>query len=107
MKKNLNVIDIKVIKFLLSAGVYSELAIVKNFGITYEELADIYNRLEQNGYLENYSDYAAREGQKSCSCTNSCSSCNSRCNKQCGSCGQTDYSNVKVLTWKAVQEFDE
>ena len=107
MEKKLYEIDIKIIKFLLSAGVYSELAIVKNFGITYDELNEIYSRLEHYGYLENYSDYAARERQKSCSCTNNCNSCNSNCNNHCGSCKETDYSNVKVLTWKAIKEFDE
>lgn len=107
MKKNLSEIDIKVIKFLLTAGVYSELAIVKNLGITYDELENSYNNLLKEGYLEPYSEYAKREGEKSCSCTSNCNSCSSGCNKNCGSCNNTDYSNVKVITWKAIKEFSE
>ncbi|WP_410208374.1 hypothetical protein [Fusobacterium sp.] len=107
MNKNLNEIDKKVIKFLLTSGVYSELAIIKNLGITYEELEEIYAKLEQYGYLEKYSQYAERENEKSCSCTKNCNGCSSGNKNSCNSCRNTDYSNVKVITWKAIEEFSE
>ena len=107
MNKNLLEIDKKVIRFLLSAGVYSELAVVKNLGITYDELESSYKRLEENGYLEKYSEYAKREGEKSCNCTSNCSGCSSTNKGNCNSCGNTDYSNVRVITWKAIKEFSE
>lgn len=100
----MNEIDKKVIKFLLSAAVYSDNAIMKNLGISEEELKSSYIILEKEGYLESYSDYQARQ-------TNSCGSgsCEGR---KCSSCGSycsndMDYSNVKVITEKAILEFDK
>lgn len=104
MNKNfLNEIDKKVIKFLLSAGVYSDNAILKNLGITKDELKNSYISLENNGYLEPYSVYQARQSNKcgAGKCENkSCNSCSSCCD-------QTDYSNIKVVTEKAILEFDK
>ena len=107
MNKNLKDIDIKVIKFLLSAGVYSDLAIVKNLGITYEELDEAYLRLLKEGYLETYEEYQKREKEE-CSSHSNCNTC-SKSNSSCGSCcsKSQDYSNVKVITWKAIDEFQE
>jgi hypothetical protein len=100
----MNEIDKKVIKFLLSAAVYSDNAIMKNLGISEEELKNSYITLEREGYLESYSDYQARQ-------SNSCGSgsCEGRNCSSCGSCcsNDMDYSNVKVITEKAIFEFDK
>lgn len=107
MNKNINEIDKKVIKFLLSAGVYSDLAITKNLGITYEELEKSYKYLLKEGYLETYEEYQKREKEE-CSSHSNCNTC-SKSNGSCGSCcsKSQDYSNVKVITWKAIDEFQE
>lgn len=108
MRKNLTDIDIKVIKFLLSAGVYSDLAITKNLGITYEELDSSYKRLLQEGYLETYEEYQKREKEE-CSSHTGCGGC-SKTSGACGSCCSSksqDYSDVKVITWKAIEEFQD
>lgn len=111
MKKNLTEIDINVINFLLTAGVYSELAIVKNLGITYEELENSYNNLEKNGYLQSYEDYKKENGNEECKRSNDgCSGCSSAKNSSCGGgcCKKTeDTSNVRVITWKAINEFSK
>lgn len=100
----MNEIDKKVIKFLLSAAVYSDNAIMKNLGISEDELKNSYITLEKEGYLESYSAYQARQ-------TNSCGSgsCESRNCASCSSCcsNDMDYSNVKVITEKAILEFDK
>lgn len=105
----LNDIDIKIIKFLLTGSAYSELAIVKNLGITYEELELSYKRLENFGYLQSYLEFE-RENPTTNSCNKRCGSCNKGCSsnsKNCGSCKKNieDFSNVKVITWKAISEF--
>ena len=107
MNKNINEIDKKVIKFLLSAGVYSDLAITKNLEITYEELEKSYENLLKEGYLETYEEYQKREKEE-CSSHSNCNTC-SKSNGSCGSCcsKSQDYSNVKVITWKAIDEFQE
>lgn len=108
MNKKINDIDVKVIKFLLSAGIYSDLAIVKNLGITYEELEQSYVRLTEEGYLESYEDYKKRELEE-CSSHSGCGEC-SKFSGACGSCcsnEKQDYSDVKVITWKAIDEFQE
>ncbi len=107
MSKNINEIDKKVIKFLLSAGVYSDLAIVKNLGITYEELEKSYIRLLQAGYLESYENYKKRELEE-CSSHSGCNGC-SKSSGHCGSCcsKSEDYSDVKVVTWKAIEDFQK
>lgn len=107
MNKNINEIDKKVIKFLLSAGVYSDLAITKNLGITYEELEKSYKNLLKEGYLETYEEYQKREREE-CPSHSNCNTC-SKSNGSCGSCcsKSQDYSNVKVITWKAIDEFQE
>lgn len=107
MNKNINEIDKKVIKFLLSAGVYSDLAITKNLGITYEELEKSYENLLKEGYLETYEEYQKREKEE-CSSHSNCNTC-SKSNGSCGSyCSKSqDYSDVKVITWKAIDEFQE
>lgn len=108
MSNNLKEIDIKVIKFLLSSGVYSDLAIVKNLGISYEELENSYIRLLEQGYLETYEQYQKREMEE-CTSHDNCSSC-SKGNGSCGGCcskKSEDFSDVKVITWKAINEFQD
>lgn len=108
MSKELKDIDIKVIKFLLSAGVYSDLAIVKNLGITYEELEESYTRLLKKGYLESYEEYKKRE-QEDCHSGSNCGEC-SKNDGTCGACcsnNKQEYSDVKVITWKAIDRFQE
>lgn len=106
MKKNLKDIDVKVIKFLLSAGVYSDRAIVKNLGLTYEELEESYARLMAEGYLESYEEYQRREQEE---CGSGCGGCSKSCGSGCGGCStkEQDYSDVRVITWKAVEEFQD
>lgn len=100
----MNDIEIKLIKFLLTAAAYSDTAAMKNLGITEEELKEIYISLEEKGYLESYAQYEARNPKTGCSggCCESrdCSSCN-----KCGG-GDIDYSKIKVITQKAIDEFD-
>lgn len=108
MSKELKDIDIKVIKFLLSAGVYSDLAIVKNLGITYEELEESYTRLLKEEYLESYEEYKKRE-QEDCHSGSNCREC-SKNDGTCGACcsnNKQEYSDVKVITWKAIDRFQE
>ena len=95
MNKNLKDIDIKVIKFLLSAGVYSDLAIVKNLGITYEELDEAYLRLLKEGYLETYEEYQKRELEE-CSNHSNCESC-STSNGVCGGCCSKNQKIIQML----------
>ncbi len=98
-------IEIKLIKFLLSSSVYSDNAVMKNLGINEEELATAYNSLEKNGYLESYGEYEARNQKTGCSSTccsgGNCSSCN-----KCSMNNTFDTSKVKVITVKAILEFD-
>ncbi len=108
-------IDIKVIKFLVSGKAYSDTAIMKNLGIDYEELKKSYEILTEEGYLESYENYLARtqnsfkEKESECS-----SSCGKNCcgveEHSCSSCSNSipeeDYKNIKVVTEKAVMEFE-
>lgn len=98
-------IEIKLIKFLLTSSVYSDNAVMKNLGINEEELAKAYESLEKNGYLESYSEYEARNPKTGCS-SNCCSGrdCSS-CNK-CSMDNTFDTSKVKVITVKAILEFE-
>lgn len=98
-------IEIKLIKFLLISSVYSDNAVMKNLGINEEELAKAYESLEKNGYLESYSEYEARNPKTGCS-SNCCSGgdCSS-CNK-CSMDNTFDTSKVKVITVKAILEFE-
>lgn len=104
-------IDIKVIKFLISGKAYSDTAVIKNLGITFEELQKSYEVLTEEGYLENYSNYVLRTqnsfNEKDTSCS---SSCGSHCQSSCSSCSndipQEDYKNIKVVTEKAIKEFE-
>lgn len=97
-------IDKKVIKFLISGKAYSDSAIMKNIGITKEELDSSFENLLKNGYIETYEDYLKR--------TNSDGkpACMSGCSGDCSACGikidEEDYKNIKVITTKAIVEFD-
>lgn len=98
-------IETKLIKFLLTSPVYSDNAVMKNLGINEEELAKAYESLEKAGYLESYKEYEARNPKTGCS-SNCCSGgeCSS-CNK-CSMDNTFDTSKVKVITIKAILEFD-
>lgn len=112
-------LEVKIIKFLLSAAVYSENAIMKNFGISKEQLDESFKILEENNYLESYNNFMKKEifnEENCCKIKNSsCSSCSSgRCHSSTNSnncCStnifsdMTDYSNIKIITEKAVDDF--
>ena len=116
-------LEIKIIKFLLSSAVYSENAIMKNLGIDSDVLNKSFKILEENGYLESYEDFMKRESlneEGDCCKTkknNNCSSCSSSscCSHSCSSgsscCDNnifsdlTDFSKIKVITMKAVDNF--
>ena len=116
-------LEIKIIKFLLSSAVYSENAIMKNLGIDSDVLNKSFKILEENGYLESYEDFMKRESlneEGDCCKTkknNNCSSCSSSsCSSHSCSSGSnccdsnifsdmTDFSKIKVITMKAVDNF--
>ncbi len=116
-------LEIKIIKFLLSSAVYSENAIMKNLGIDSDTLNKSFKILEENGYLESYEDFMKRESlneEGDCCKTkknNNCSSCSSSscsshsCSSGSSCCdnnifsGLTDFSKIKVITMKAVDNF--
>ena len=116
-------LEIKIIKFLLSSAVYSENAIMKNLGIDSDTLNKSFKILEENGYLESYENFIKREalneegdccktkrnnncsGCSSSSCSShSCSSSSSCCDSNIFS-DMTDFSKIKVITMKAVDNF--
>lgn len=104
----------KLIKFLLTAAVYSENAIIKNLGIDKETLIFLFSDLEKKGYLESYEEFLKRESlnENSC-CKNKMTHCclNSNSSKNCCSgnifSNVEDYSNIKILTEKAIDEFQK
>lgn len=112
-------IEVKIIEFLLSAAVYSETAIMKNLGIDKKTLNKSFGILEEYGYLESYETFLKREQlneNKDCCKTKSnsgCSSCkaSSQCSSSSSCCStnifsdMTDFSKIKVLTMKAIDEF--
>ena len=116
-------LEIKIIKFLLSSAVYSENAIMKNLGIDSDVLNKSFKILEENGYLESYEDFMKRESlnEEGNCCKakkdNNCSSCSSSscgshsCSSGSSCCdnnifsGLTDFSKIKVITMKAVDNF--
>ena len=114
-------LEVKIIKFLLSSAVYSENAIMKNLGIDKETLDKSFKILEDNGYLESYEEYMKRESlneegdccktKKDSSCS-SCSSCSSHsCSSGSSCCDHNifsdleDFSKIKVITMKSVDNF--
>ena len=116
-------LEIKIIKFLLSSAVYSENAIMKNLGIDSDTLNKSFKILEENGYLESYEEFMKRDSlneegdccktkkDKACSScsssscsSHSCSSSSSCCDSNIFS-GMTDFSKIKVITMKAVDDF--
>ncbi|MBC2856518.1 MAG: hypothetical protein RR191_00880 [Cetobacterium sp.] len=108
----MDIVSIKVLKFLVSGKAYSDSAIIKNIGISEDELKKIYIELENNGYLESYDDFVKNNQsvateKKSCGsgCGSSCSSKSS--SGGCCSSKDEDYSNIKVLTLKAIKEFGD
>lgn len=88
----INILEKKVLKFLLSGSAYSDTAIMKNFGISREELIKIYDILYLEGFLENYDDFLKNNPEFK-NCNKSCCSCD---------CNSHDSQNIKVLTKKAL-----
>lgn len=116
-------LEIRIIKFLLSSAVYSENAIMKNLGIDQNTLNKSFKILEENGYLETYEDFMKRESlneegdccktKKETACSSCCStSCSSHlCSSNSSCCDNNifsnldDFSKIKVITMKAVDNF--
>ncbi|WP_297595878.1 hypothetical protein [uncultured Cetobacterium sp.] len=112
----MNNIETKVLEFLMSGMVYSDGAIMKNLGLSAEELENIYTSLTSQGYLETYEEFLKKnpdyaKGEEEQSCGSGCSSggCSSGgCSSggcSSGGCSSQDddidYSKIKVLTEKA------
>lgn len=95
----INILEKKILKFLLSNSAYSDTAIMKNFGITKEELETIYNSLFNQGFLETYDNFIKNNPEFN-ETKNSC--CNSNCD-----CSPYDTKNIKVLSKKALLLEDE
>lgn len=90
-------IDLKIIKFLNSGKAYSDTAIMKNLGISLEDLKESYLRLESEGYLESYENYIKKINKISTSyCSHNCSNCENDIPEEY-------YHNIKVLTEKATK----
>ena len=116
-------LEIKIIKFLLSSAVYSENAIMKNLGIDGDTLNKSFKILEENGYLESYESFIKRESlneiedccktkkDKACSSCSSSSCSSHSCSSNSSCCDSnifsdmTDFSKIKVITIKAVDDF--
>lgn len=104
-----------VLRFLIDGKAYSDEAIMKNFGLSEEELKEIYKELIEDGYLETYDSYEARKKVKQDSmnenhCGTACSSENCGCSnnqehgdeKKCCVEKDLDTSKILVLTEKAL-----
>ena len=114
-------LEIRIIKFLLSSAVYSENAIMKNLGINKDTLDKSFKILEENGYLESYENFIKREKlneENDCCKTKKDKACSSCSSSSCSSCSSssnccdnnifsdlTDFSKIKVITMKAVDNF--
>ena len=116
-------LEIKIIKFLLSSAVYSENAIMKNLGIDSDTLNKSFKILEENGYLESYEEFMKRESlneegdccktkkDKACSSCSSSSCSSHSCSSNSSCCDSnifsdmTDFSKIRVITIKAVDDF--
>lgn len=75
---------------------------MKNFGIDGEELEEIYTSLMEKGYIETYEQFINNNPEFN---GEGCSGCGS---SRCSSCGNNgkdiDYSKIKVLTKKTIDE---
>ena len=114
-------LEVKIIKFLLSSAIYSENAIMKNLGIDKNRLDKSFKILEDNGYIESYEEFIKREKlneEGDCCKTKKDKDCSSCFSSSCHSCSSgssccdnnifsdmTDFSKIKVITMKAVDEF--
>ena len=114
-------LEIKIIKFLLSSAVYSENAIMKNLGIDKNVLDKSLKILEDNGYLESYEEFIKREKlneESDCCKTKKGKACSNCSSSSCNSCPSgssccdnnifsdiTDFSKIKVITMKVVDNF--
>ncbi len=116
-------IERKILEFIIDGKVYSKVALQKHFGITEDELELIYKNLLDEGYLETYAEFKAREIKNdihhdSCGCGNGCGSCSSNKESGCGGChshsddisddkdeddDEEFYKDALVLTPKAIE----
>lgn len=98
-------IERKIVEFLVTGKTYSDEAIMKNVGITEEELKVAFDSLLANGYIETYEDYLKRMGGEEEHHSCGVDGC---CGGGCSGCGTpiTDTKNVKVITAKALIEFE-
>ena len=90
---------------------------MKNLGIDEKTLKKSFIILEKNGYLEPYTDFIKREGlneendcckiksNKACSSCKASSHCSSNCCSNNIFSDMENFSKIKVLTNKAVDEF--
>lgn len=105
-----------IVKFLVDGKAYSDTAIMKNFGIDYDQLKEVYRNLETEGYLESYEIYQQNQDTSAPS-GGGCGGCSSG---GCGGCSGGgcsgggcstesdplgDFVEVWVLTSKALREF--
>lgn len=90
--------EIDLLKLLLSGEVFSEDEIMENMNINTEELENLFDILEDNGYLEVDNGYF----EKTCD----------NCSKD-GNCTSPTYQpsdkvkKIRVITWKAIEKYGQ
>lgn len=88
--------EISLLKLLLSGEVFTEDDIMENMKINNNELEELFQKLEDSGYLEVDNGYF----EKTCD----------NCSKE-GNCTTPTYTpndkvrKIRVITWKAIEEF--
>lgn len=82
----------KILLFLIDGQSFSDNAIMKNFGITLENLEQIYSSLIEKGFLEPYDEFLKKKPQFS--------EKNSCCSGNC--CNKPEYKRILVLTEKSL-----
>ncbi|ADO82054.1 hypothetical protein [Ilyobacter polytropus] len=90
--------EIDLLKLLLSGEVFSEDEIMENMNINTKELENLFDILEDEGYLEVDNGYF----EKTCD----------NCSKG-GNCTSPTYKpsdkvkKIRVITWKAIEEYGQ
>ncbi len=90
--------EISLLKLLLSGEVFSEDDIMKNMGIEADELENLFDILEDEGYLEvdnGYFDKTCDNCSKGGNCTSPTYQPNDKVKK------------IRVITWKAIEKFGQ
>ncbi len=90
--------ETSLLKLLLSGEVFSEDDIMENMNIDNEELEDLFQKLEDEGYLEVDNGYFERTCEN-CSKDSNCTSPTYRPNDK--------VQKIRVITWKAIEEFGQ